>query len=223
MTGFKPEDVQEPSDLDKLRATAQRLRERAGAAPLTPFEAARQAFDAYCAMDTGALPTDPGSALQVRMWRWTQSRVAKHELPPGVEGALGMSEELGELSEALLGLLAAAGRLSHLMLNVSQGRRGLEHGTEELRQKVADALADHSVFAHMAATAARLDYWTLVERTAEEVMKRNWKEHPKDAHQQMELFEGGVWYRCAQCNERLRPEDVHNHQVQTGHSLATRE
>jgi NTP pyrophosphatase (non-canonical NTP hydrolase) len=110
------------------------------------------------------------------------TNVTRSDLPMLVAGTLGMTEELGELREALDGLLKATGRLSHLALNYEQKRRGYADDMAAFRSKVADALADHAVFAHQAATAMRLDYWTLVRVTAEGVMKRNWKTNPLDAH-----------------------------------------
>lgn len=145
------------------------------------FEKARAAFNGYAAMDAPELPENPGSALQVAMYRWTQSHVPKHDLPPAVEGVLGMTEELGEAQEALNELVRATGRLSHVLLNAHQGRRGYDRDREQLRKLIADGLADHGVFAHMVATAMRLDYWTLVHETAREVLGRDWTTHPLTA------------------------------------------
>lgn len=149
---------------------------------IKPYEDARTVFNGYAGMDAPNLPAHPGAALQVKHFRWSQDKVPKHTLPQAVEGVLGMVEELGEAQEALNQLNAAVGRLCHIVLNESQGRRGYDKDVDALRRKVADALADHGIFAHHLATAMRLDYWTLVHRTAEEVMERDWKKNPVDAH-----------------------------------------
>ncbi len=149
---------------------------------MSPFDAAREAFNRYAAMDHPDLPEDPGARLQVLLYRWTQTNVARSEMPANVAGTLGMAEELGEAQEALNGLFVASGRLSHLALNHAQGRRGYASDMSAFRSKVADALADHAIFAHQLATSMRLDYWTLVRETAIAVMKRNWKTNPLSAH-----------------------------------------
>lgn len=145
------------------------------------FERSRAVFNSYAGMDTPELPKEPGPALQVAHFRWSQNKVPKHTLPRAVEGVLGMMEELGEAQAALNQLMIATARLSHLMLNESQGRRGYGEDIERMRKLVADGLADHGVFAHHLATAMRLDYWTLVHGTAVEVMQRDWKKNPLTA------------------------------------------
>ncbi len=148
----------------------------------SPFDKARAVFNSYAGMDEPDLPKEPGPALQVAHYRWAQLKVPKHTLWQSTEGILGMTEELGEAQEALNKLVVAVGRLAHIELNVSQGRRGYDAEVEKLRRLVADGLADHGVFAMHLATAFRLDYWTLVSETAREVMaKRDWKQNPLTA------------------------------------------
>lgn len=147
----------------------------------TPFEKSRIAFNKYAAMGEGEFPDNPGSRLQVLHYRWAQNKVPKHTLPAEVEGVLGMCEELGEVQDALNQLNKATGKLAHIVLNASQGRRGYDQYRQKLRELIADGLADHGIFAHHLATAMRLDYWTLVHATAMEVIERDWIKNPLTA------------------------------------------
>lgn len=141
---------------------------------MTPFEKARVRFSEYQAMDKPKLPTDQQinmSALQVDLCRWHHRNFDRDR---DADHALGISEEVGELTEALLGLMAASGRISHAVLKNSQGIRGM--GDEaQYRAAIADAVADSQIFATQLCTLLRIDFGTLYKETAEEVMKREWK------------------------------------------------
>lgn len=150
---------------------------------LPPYSFAKLVFDRYAAMDAPELPRHPMSALQVRLFRWQ----AHNFNPGGIEhNVLGVNEELGELVEALLGLMSRAGRLDHAVLKHMQKIRGFEN-EDHFRRQAADAVADMMIFATQICTTLRLDLGALYDATAEEVMKREWKKkreedpsrHPK--------------------------------------------
>jgi NTP pyrophosphatase (non-canonical NTP hydrolase) len=145
----------------------------------TPYEEARLAFDGYAAMDAPGLPEDRDSALQVRLARW---QTAQFGAAPNHQPVLGMTEELGELAEAVLALMAAQGRVSHATLKAEQRIRGFGD-QDKVRAFIADAIADYDIFAEQLCTAMRLDRGALKRATAEKVLKRNWKADPKTGGQ----------------------------------------
>lgn len=137
-----------------------------------PYKKAREAFNEYAALDYPELPhEDWVSRLQVQLARWQNKNF---ENTSAVQGALGVSEECGELMDAVMGLMSAQGRLSHAVLKNQQGIRGMA-SEEAYRAAVADAIADLSIFAMQVCTICRLDFGTLVETTADLVMERKWK------------------------------------------------
>jgi NTP pyrophosphatase (non-canonical NTP hydrolase) len=136
---------------------------------VTPVQKARAAFDVYAAVDAPRLPSDIAQArtdaawlsdLQVMLARWqvAQFGVASHE-----QQALGVAEEAGELC--------------HAVLKHTQRIRSLAD-LESYRTAAGDAIADVAIYAIQMATALRLDFATLLDATAREVMQRNWKADP---------------------------------------------
>jgi NTP pyrophosphatase (non-canonical NTP hydrolase) len=138
------------------------------AAPMTPVQSAREVFGGYAALDAPRLPSDLAnpntgerdavwlSDLQVELARWQVRNfgVVSHE-----QQALGVAEEAGELS--------------HAVLKHAQRIRGMDD-VEAYREKAGDAIADVVIYAMQMATALRLDFATLVEGTARNVMQRDW-------------------------------------------------
>lgn len=118
---------------------------------------ATAAFNEYAGMDAPHVPTDPFSALQVRMARW-QARNFGYQ--PIEREVLGVSEEAGELA--------------HAVLKGLQGIRGMDD-REAYRAKAADALADIAIYSMQVATSLRIDYGTIIQATAEKVLERDWK------------------------------------------------
>lgn len=164
---------------EQLQQVADRLAQQPPehfASKETPYQKARAAFDAYAAMDAPSLPADEGSALQVRLARWQTEQFGVQSLERPVRG---MSEEIGELSEAMLRLMAAMGKINHASLKHDQKIRGLED-TDKFRALMADALADARVYLRQIATAIRIDDEVNFRATAEEVLKRNWKKNSQD-------------------------------------------
>jgi len=146
--------------------------------PVDPYQFARDTFSTYAAMDAPNLPTENGlkiSALQVQLHRW---HVRQFDSCTLAGKALGISEELGEAVDALLGMASCAGKISHAILKHDDGIRGMD---DELafRKKLADAIADNTIFAIQLCTMLRLDYGALLQATVEEVIKRNWKKDAK--------------------------------------------
>lgn len=126
---------------------------------------ARESFAAYAGMDAPELPGEEMSALQVKLARW-QSR--------NFGGA--------RLEQVALGVAEEAGELCHSILKHSQGIRGME-GTDALREKAGDAIADCAIYLIQAATLLRLDFSELVLNVAADVMERDWVANPGDAHE----------------------------------------
>jgi len=139
------------------------------------FLNARKQFEMYAGVDSPRLPTNPTymSSIQVALYRWTQRKVPKHDLPSSTEGVLGAAEEVGELLEATCA--AKMLKLAHLELNISQGRRYASKTREELRELKADAIADTVIFLMHLCTAERLDMGELIRGTVAEVLERDWK------------------------------------------------
>lgn len=145
----------------------------------TPIQAAREAFSAYANMDTPELPKDPMAALQVELCRWQAREFGGGSSDSSV---LGSNEETGEGAEAMIMLLGAqtgAGRMAKAILKHRQGIRGFED-PEVFKAALGDAFADMMIFGIQACTQSRLDFWTLLLRTAEEVMGRKWSENKQD-------------------------------------------
>jgi NTP pyrophosphatase (non-canonical NTP hydrolase) len=152
---------------------------------------AKEVFDRYAGMDAPTLPDDRLSALQVALYRW---EVNKFKDPQTDQKVLGANEEVGEFADELVGVLetttlfvrtvAKLGALNHAVLKNRQGIRGFAD-KEFFREKAGDAIADIFVYLIQLCTALRLDWFTLLEETSKQVMKRDWKEHPKDAHERI--------------------------------------
>jgi hypothetical protein len=135
---------------------------------LSIYERARSVFNDYAGMDAPRLPVNHFSALQVRLARWSNSKFGAAQDGQMVLGAV---EEWGEAMETFLLLGVKLSRLSQAVLKSQQRIRGFAD-PEVARAAVADGVADASVFLIQLCTIFRLDYWTLLERTAEHVMKR---------------------------------------------------
>lgn len=133
---------------------------------MSPVTKAREAFDGYAALDAPHLPLLDGevnlSALQVQLYRW---QVRNFGVPSELAILAGATEELGELA--------------HALLKHHQGIRGMAN-REAMREAAGDAIADVVVYLIQLCTALRLDFGTLLEGTAIEVMERNWVTNPED-------------------------------------------
>ena len=161
---------------------------------MTPTEKARAAFSAYAGMDAPELPDDPQSSLQVQLCRWQSRNFGVSSL---LQQLAGVTEEVGELA--------------HAVLKHDQKIRGFEDETK-FREAAGDAIADATVYLNQLSTLLRLDFGTLVHETAGEVMQRNWKDKPENAHEwqskQLELPlicsefkppDRGVGLGCKEC------------------------
>jgi len=130
---------------------------------MTPTELAREIFDGYAGMDAPDLPAHPTSAWQVKHARWADRNFGATPLEQIV---LGMAEELGELS--------------HAVLKRAQGIRGMDDEAK-FREAAGDAIADVLIYATHACTALRLDFATLYMGTMRKVLERDWKADPVGA------------------------------------------
>ncbi len=141
--------------------------------------AARAAFDAYAGMDAPELPEGPMARLQVELCRWEAREFGGGNSNDSV---LGSNEEAGEAADAMIMLLGAksgAGRMAKAILKRNQGIRGYDD-PEKFRADLGDAFADMMIFGIQACTKSRMDFWTLLLRTAEDVMGRKWSENKFD-------------------------------------------
>lgn len=125
---------------------------------MTPAEKAKASFETYCAMDAPKLPEGPHalSTLQVQLARWQNENFTA---TTNEHLALGIAEEAGELCHAIL---------KHV-----QKIRGMAD-RDAYRAAALDAVADISIYCMNLCTGLRADYGTLIEETAQNVMKRNW-------------------------------------------------
>ena len=122
----------------------------------TPTELAKAAF--------GTEKTTYSGMLQEKLAAWQGRNFGAATVE---QMALGVSEEAGELSHAVL---------KHI-----QKIRGMED-MDAFREAAGDAIADCTIYLMQIATILRLDYLTLVQETARKVMERDWKARPNDAH-----------------------------------------
>jgi NTP pyrophosphatase (non-canonical NTP hydrolase) len=85
-------------------------------------------------------------------------------------------KNFGQPSDEHLGLGACeeVGELAHSILKHAQGIRGM--GDDDKYEAAAgDAIADTVIYLMQLCTSLRMDFETLVEETAKQVMKRDWK------------------------------------------------
>lgn len=142
---------------------------------LSPYHKARQVFNNYAALDFPLLPVNELSATQVKLARWESNNIKSSFDAP----ALGMAEELGEAADILVNQLMMAsgiGKVAKAHLKNSQGIRGMTR--DQMREKVADGLADVLIFACQEATRQRIDLFTLLTETVRQVMGRDWIADP---------------------------------------------
>lgn len=134
---------------------------------MTPVQKARVAFDTYAALDDPLLPNLADhdlSSLQVHLVRW---QVRNFGGASAFEMLAGATEELGELA--------------HAILKHHQKIRGYED-EQVFREDAGDAIADVIVYLTQLCTLLRLDLGVLFTETAKQVMERDWKQNPSDAH-----------------------------------------
>ena len=123
-----------------------------------PYEKAAEEFGHYA----GQSPDDCTShlstmaELQVKLAAWQNRNFGP---PQRTHLALGVCEEAGELA--------------HSVLKAEQGIRGMDD-REAFLAEAGDAIADCAVFLIQLSTLLRLDFETLLEATAGQVMARDW-------------------------------------------------
>lgn len=139
------------------------------------YNEARDAFDAYAGLDTPELPANPLSALQVRLARWQVENFGVQATERPVRG---VTEETGELTEAILHLMVSVGKLNHVSLKHDQKIRGYDD-VEKFRAHAADAIADIRVYLTQICTTLRIDDGVNFKLTAEKVLRRNWNKDRK--------------------------------------------
>lgn len=121
------------------------------------MEQARACFDKYAAMDSPELPAGLWSRMQVEMFRWQTRNFGGAER---FEIMAGITEEVGELA--------------HVLLKNKQGIRGYDDPVK-YRTEASDAIGDAVMYMVQLCTILRLDFGTIVMRTAEKVQQRDWR------------------------------------------------
>lgn len=76
-----------------------------------------------------------------------------------------------------LGVVEEVGELSHVLLKSKQSIRGWDDHTKRVAAK-QDAVADITIFLMGFCDANGWDFGKLLEKTAKEVMERDWKKYP---------------------------------------------
>lgn len=79
------------------------------------------------------------------------------------------------LEQLTLGVCEEAGELAHAVLKAAQGIRGMQDA-DASKEAIADALGDIAIYAMQVAEAAGIDFFAAVEDTAEQVMRRDWRQ-----------------------------------------------
>lgn len=125
---------------------------------MTDAEIMRAASLMFEQAQTAEAP-NPYETLQAQLALWQEQNFGKQPIERMV---LGAAEEVGELA--------------HATLKGLQGIRGMDD--EAVRVKGGDSIADATIYLMQAATALRLDFWTLIRLTATKVLSRNWKAAP---------------------------------------------
>jgi len=145
------------------------------------YKKARDNFDEYIATstETNTDHLNKVQKLQYALAVWVNSELTSDS----TTDTLGVSEEVGETTEAMLLLLLLAtksGKLSHAILKHHQGiREHHEQNIEKLRAEVADGVIDVIIYAMNLCTHQRLDFDTLLRETITEVTTRKWKTDPQ--------------------------------------------
>lgn len=73
-----------------------------------------------------------------------------------------------------MGMVEEVGELGHALLKKKQGIRNMTH------EDVADAFADTVIFGIQVMTAEGIDAEKAIEKTINEVLKRDWKKYPSN-------------------------------------------
>lgn len=138
----------------------------------TVYERANDAFERHVYDGGGGA----WAQLQRTLADW---QMRNFGMVPVASTALGVAEELGELAHALVGMTQCAGRLCHAVLKAEQQIRGYDDESR-LRAEACDAIGDLTIYAMQVCSRLRIDYEEAVFKTAEQVMKRDWRAAPKD-------------------------------------------
>jgi NTP pyrophosphatase (non-canonical NTP hydrolase) len=123
--------------------------------------------------------------LQAEQAAWSQRNFGDPKDPIGHVAAMGLSEEAGELADAVIGGLAevvllskivgAIGRLNHAQL---KGEQAIRHTPEEIKAKKADAVGDLLIYLSDFCTMADLDMGDCAHVTWSQVIERDWAASP---------------------------------------------
>ncbi len=81
--------------------------------------------------------------------------------------------------EMLAGVVEEVGELAHALLKHRQGIRGME-GEGAMVEAAGDAIADAMICLIQLCTLLKLDWGELLFRTAEQVMRRDWKKDSEE-------------------------------------------
>lgn len=122
--------------------------------------------------------------LQARIGAWSEKNFPHDS---SAEKVLGIVEEMGELTESFMRLnhlVMAGARLSHLSLKKKQGIRYTE---DELRLLIFDAVGDIMIYLADFCSKEGISMEAAFERTAKEVLERDWAANPLEADKMKDL------------------------------------
>ena len=120
----------------------------------------------------------------------------------------------------LAGMIEELGELGHALLKYHQGIRGMTE--EKMKEEVADAFGDVSVYGAQLLSSLGIDAQDAVEKTVDKILKRDWTKdkvfggtndcHKGGEHEWKEISKGDYKYKkCSKCDVvDLRPKGEKN-------------
>ena len=135
----------------------------------------KEAFEKYAAVTPAKMVECPDlnevQKKQIELAEWQNTQFDNNS---ATNTTIGVSEEVGELTQSLLDLVNANGKLSHAILKREQKIRDMKD-YDKFISAASDAIADILIYTMNLCTMLRLDFFTLLNETAKKILKRRWK------------------------------------------------